>query len=133
MTFKDRIKDVAKHEDLLPELSSFEKKYGYIVAEIATRIKSKRKELGMTQKDFAKFLGVTQGMISKWEGAEYNFTIEKLVELYDKLNIMINIKEKRSKHDIIHYKTFIYDNQWNSSATAGNGTTYQNSYEGECA
>jgi transcriptional regulator with XRE-family HTH domain len=34
---------------------------------IATRIKAARTSLGMTQTKFAKLLGVTQGLVSRWE------------------------------------------------------------------
>ncbi|MCH5279935.1 MAG: helix-turn-helix transcriptional regulator [Lachnospiraceae bacterium] len=30
--------------------------------------------MGMTQLEFAKHMGVSQGMVSKWESREYNFT-----------------------------------------------------------
>ncbi len=35
--------------------------------ELAARIKDVRKSLGMTQANFAGFLGVTQGLVSRWE------------------------------------------------------------------
>lgn len=133
MTFKERMKDTATRENLLPELSFFDKKYAYILADIALKIKQKRKSLNMTQKEFATFLGVTQGMVSKWEGAEYNFTIEKLIELFDRLDIKIAIKEKAPKQEIMIYKHYVKENNWNSTASAGNGVTYKNSLEGVCA
>ena len=47
-----------------------------LIHEISMAIVHERKKLGMNQTEFAKFLGVTQGMVSKWESGEYNFTLE---------------------------------------------------------
>ncbi|CBK75268.1 Helix-turn-helix [Butyrivibrio fibrisolvens 16/4] len=45
----------------------------------------------MTQKEFADFMGVTQGMVSKWESREYNFTIKSLNEICAKLGLECNV------------------------------------------
>lgn len=57
------------------------------LARISAKIQMKRNELGMNQKQFAKALGVSQGMVSKWESGEYNFTISALSVLCSKLNM----------------------------------------------
>ena len=44
----------------------------------------------MNQKQFASFMGVSQAMISKWESGEYNFTINTLNEICDKLGLDFN-------------------------------------------
>ena len=41
----------------------------------------------MTQKEFAKKLNVSQGMVSKWESEDYNFTIESLAQIAEKIRI----------------------------------------------
>ncbi len=112
MTFAEKIKNSAGKGNLFPELTSAEKKYNYIAADIAVKIRSRRKELNLTQKQFAELLGVTQGMVSKWESADYNFTIESLVELFDKLNITFALKEKPLKPNISCYKSLKSD--WSS-------------------
>ena len=38
----------------------------------------------------ASFMGVSQAMISKWESGEYNFTINTLNEICDKLGLDFN-------------------------------------------
>ena len=45
----------------------------------------------MSQKEFAAYMGVSQGMISKWESREYNFTVRSLNEICQKLNLKFNI------------------------------------------
>ena len=57
------------------------------LAKISSVIVSNRLERGMNQKQFAEFVGVSQGMISKWESGEYNFTVETLANICEKLNL----------------------------------------------
>ena len=61
------------------------------LAKISARIERCRIELGMTQKEFAEYMGVSQGMISKWESREYNFTIRTLNEICHKLNLTLEV------------------------------------------
>ena len=60
-------------------------------AKIAIAITKKRLEYGMTQKEFAKKLNVSQGMVSKWESEDYNFTIESLAQIAEKLELNLEI------------------------------------------
>lgn len=57
------------------------------LAIIAADIQLKRIEMGLDQKQFAKLLGVSQGMISRWESGTYNFTITTLVNICKKLGL----------------------------------------------
>ena len=57
------------------------------LAIIAADIQLKRIELGLDQKQFAKLLGVSQGMVSRWESGVYNFTITTLVNICSKLGL----------------------------------------------
>ncbi len=50
-----------------------------------------RFDMHMSQKEFAAYMGVSQGMISKWESREYNFTVRSLNEICQKLNLKFNI------------------------------------------
>ena len=63
-----------------------------VIAKVSMFIYKRRQELQMTQKDFAKMMGVTQGMVSKWESADYNFTIENIAHIAEKLNTTIDIE-----------------------------------------
>lgn len=58
-----------------------------LLSKIASEIVLKRLELGMSQKDFAKYLGVSQGMVSRWENGDYNFTIKTICRVFEKLNL----------------------------------------------
>ena len=68
----------AKKTDWVSEgFSKAEVKTIVELAKISAQIERCRLEMSMTQQEFAKFMGVTQGMVSKWESREYNFTIKR--------------------------------------------------------
>ena len=58
--------------------------------------------------EFAGYLGVSQGMVSRWEGGDYNFSIKALSEIAEKLELelYINLKPpvKKSKECYIEQK-----------------------------
>ncbi|GFI01883.1 hypothetical protein IMSAG049_00055 [Clostridiales bacterium] len=62
-----------------------------ILGTISASIVKKRVELNMTQKEFAVYAGVSQGMVSKWEGGDYNFSIKSLVEIAEKLDMELSV------------------------------------------
>ncbi len=41
-------------------------------------------------------MGVTQGMVSKWESRDYNFTIRSLNEICEKLglNLLVELEDR---------------------------------------
>lgn len=53
----------------------------------------------MTQKEFAEHIKVSQGMISKWESGNYNFSIKTLAEVAEKLDmeLYINLKPEAGR------------------------------------
>lgn len=61
------------------------------LAKISGRIERCRLDLGMTQAQFAEYMGVSQGMVSKWESREYNFTIRALNEVCNKLGLTLSL------------------------------------------
>lgn len=61
----------------------------YLQSMIASEISIHRVNLGMSQKDFAKKMKVSQSTVSKWESGETNFTLATLVHIADLLNIEI--------------------------------------------
>lgn len=67
------------------------------LALIAAKIERKRISSGMTQKEFAEKMGVSQGMVSRWESGTYNFTIATLNTICRKLGLEFEplIREKQ--------------------------------------
>ena len=54
---------------------------------ISSVITAKRIKLGMTQKQFANKMGVSQGLVSRWENGDANFTLETLVNIANVLKV----------------------------------------------
>ena len=77
--------------DLFDCLSETEKKQGKLKGMVSAAIENKRYKLNMTQKQFAEMMGITQGMVSKLESAEYNISMDKLIEIFEKLDIEYKI------------------------------------------
>lgn len=86
----DWINEILKNEDL--ELDDL--LYDLSVAIIDYRIKH-----DLDQKELAAELKVTQAMISKYESCEYNFTIKKLYDIAEKLDmdLKVSLKPKQCK------------------------------------
>ncbi|MDD6311997.1 MAG: helix-turn-helix transcriptional regulator [Firmicutes bacterium] len=62
------------------------------IAEVSGRIIMERNKRGLSQKQFAEFMGVSQGMISKWESGEYNFTVESIAKISEKLSCSLKLE-----------------------------------------
>lgn len=60
-------------------------------SEMSARISVERVRRNMSQKEFAEFMGVSQGMVSRWESGEYNFTISSIVEICSRLDIDVSL------------------------------------------
>lgn len=67
-----------------------------------------QKRNGIGSKNLQVYLGVSQGMVSRWEGGDYNFSIKALSEIAEKLELelYINLKPpvKKSKECYIEQK-----------------------------
>lgn len=87
MSLEEMIKNARPTDWLGENLSESEIENIKELSLISARIELKRKEMGMGQKEFAKYMGVSQGMVSKWESGEYNFTITTLHDICKKLNL----------------------------------------------
>ena len=61
------------------------------LALISMTIEFWRLDHNMTQSAFAKFMGVTQAMVSKWESGEYNFSVKILAEISEHLDIPLDV------------------------------------------
>ena len=60
-------------------------------AQISSSLVKYRIQNHLNQKEFADLLGVSQGLVSRWESSDYNFTIEKLADIAARLNMDLNI------------------------------------------
>ena len=67
-----------------------------LMAQISSAISKERLRLHMNQSDFAKYIGVTQSEISRWEHGNYNFSIKKISEIAAMLNLDVNIEINNS-------------------------------------
>lgn len=67
------------------------------LGKISAAIVKKRIELNMTQKEFASHMSVSQGMVSKWESGDCNFTVKTLAEIAEKLDLSLYIGLKEYK------------------------------------
>jgi transcriptional regulator with XRE-family HTH domain len=101
MGLSEKLANAKKTNWLSDGLSDAEIKTTVELAKISARIERCRIDMGMTQKEFADYMGVTQGMVSKWESREYNFTIKSLNEICQKLNLefYVSLDKPRSKED----------------------------------
>ena len=63
-----------------------------LMADVAAEISISRIKMGMTQKEFAKYLGVSQGWISRIESGDCNFTIETLTRILGKLGKKVSFQ-----------------------------------------
>lgn len=88
------------------------------LAKISAQIERSRLEKGMTQQEFAKYMGVSQGMISKWESREYNFTIKTLNEICEKINLELTIDLQKKCNDSDYSVV-----KWNSEKVKKEGWT----------
>ena len=72
------------------------------LAGVSAEIVKHRINLGMTQKQFAEYMEVSQGMVSKWESADYNFSVKSLAHIAAKLDLDVVVCFKdvmKSKRD----------------------------------
>lgn len=67
------------------------------LGEVSAAIVKRRVELGMTQKQFAQHMDVSQGMVSKWESSDYNFSIKTLAEIAAKVDMDLEVRLHKAK------------------------------------
>ncbi|MDF2952299.1 MAG: family transcriptional regulator [Anaerocolumna sp.] len=98
-------------DELLEEFTKYISEEDIIIANLLAKISGvivkKRLDMNMTQREFADYMQVSQGMVSKWESKDYNFTIETLVHVCTKLDIQVDVV---IKSDLIKYKKLINKN-----------------------
>lgn len=115
MGIAEKIANAKKTTWLSEGLSDAEIKTTIELAKISAQIERCRLDMRMSQKEFAAYMGVSQGMVSKWESREYNFTIKSLNEICQKLNLKFNIS-----FDPLYAKTDYKIVRWDSDHIAKN-------------
>lgn len=81
--------------DLLEVISSEIETHDIVSAmvqsQVCAAITNERIKRDMTQNQFAEFLGVSQGMVSRWESSDYNFTIDTISKIAVKLDLLFSV------------------------------------------
>lgn len=88
---------------------------------IAAEISMKRQELGWSQADLACKLGVTQGLVSRWEAGETNFNLSTLVRIASALDLKLQspivpsppISFVSGNSNVVHFSSSLH---WRSGA-----------------
>lgn len=57
--------------------------------EISDKIDARLKELGISQKEFAKQIGKTEAEVSRWLSGTHNFTLKTLANISSALDITL--------------------------------------------
>ena len=96
MEIEEKIAKAKPTSWVVDDMSKTDIKSTVALARISATIERKRHDNEMTQKEFAAFMGVTQGMVSKWESRDYNFTIRSLNEICEKLglNLLVELEDR---------------------------------------
>lgn len=100
---KNKVSGAELYDVLTKNVSNAEIRTAMVISDIALTILNERINRNMTQKAFAEFMGVTQGMVSKWESGDYNFTVSSVANIFEKLGISFefNIMHKNTNFLII--------------------------------
>jgi DNA-binding transcriptional regulator YiaG len=90
MAIRDKILKAKETRWLSDALTEDERKAAEFIAQIAVSIQKQRCAQGLTQKELADRLGVSQAMISQWENGEENFTAATLVRISTALGLPLS-------------------------------------------
>ena len=115
MSIKDKLANAQTTDWLTEGISDLELKQIKDLASISAAIELRRKDLGMSQKEFSAYMGVSQAMVSKWESGEYNFTISSLNEICYRLDLdfrpeIYNPHRARNPIKVINIRTSDMEN-----------------------
>lgn len=92
MGLNEKIANAKDTQWVAEGMSQVEAKTTVELAKISARIEKSRLDMGMTQQEFADYMGVSQGMVSKWESRDYNFTVRTLNEICEKLKLNVTVE-----------------------------------------
>lgn len=66
-----------------------------LMSQISAAITKERIRSHMNQKEFADLLDVSQSEISRWEHGDYNFSLKKIAQIAEKLDMDVDISFTR--------------------------------------
>jgi DNA-binding transcriptional regulator YiaG len=89
MGIREKLANASINSWLVDSLSDDERKVAEFIAMIAVSIQEQRRAQGMTQKELAEKLGVSQAMVSQWENGEENFTAATIVRISSALGLQL--------------------------------------------
>ena len=69
------------------------------LATISTTIVKERIRLGLSQNDFAEYLGLSKDTIIQMESGNYDYSINELAKIFEKLNFKWTIKIERGNDE----------------------------------
>ncbi len=92
-------------ESLFGELTDEEILASKVRHEISKTIIQSRLKLRLSQSKYAKRLGVSQGMVSRWESGDYNFTTDTLAKIAVKLGLELK-NPLQDKYDSTFEKSY---------------------------
>lgn len=72
---------------LVPNAEAEDLMLAGLQAMIASEITIRRQEMDLTQAELAEMMHVSQGLVSRWENGDSNFTLKTLVDIASKLGI----------------------------------------------
>jgi len=89
MGIHEKMQNATINTWLTDTLTDEERKVAEFIALIAVSIQQQRHAQGMTQKELADKIGVSQAMVSQWENGEENFTAATLVRISSALGLLL--------------------------------------------
>lgn len=109
-TFSDEVfEQLPVGEDLFSDLSDEEIIFEKLMAKVSIRIAEERERLRMSQKEFADYMNVSQGMVSKWESGDSNFSIRRIVRIFERLGLEVSFNfspKKKAGEDLVEEYSF---------------------------
>ena len=72
-----------------------------MLGDVSIALVNYRADQNLTQGQLAKILGVSQAMISKYEGGDYNFSLQTLNHICHVLDLKMNLMVKKKEWQVL--------------------------------
>ena len=66
------------------------------IEKLADKCRELRENIGMTQEDLAKNIGVSSSMISKWERGKIHLSLERIMQVLNALGYEVELTQKNT-------------------------------------